>query len=626
MKNIYYLSILLLAAMGSCKKFLDTKPTDSYTPVNYYNTEAQMRTALTTGYGNLINPQLYGQVLNFNFAASNDELLSNRTADGDARGLRFNFDATLVYSSNIWRFVYVGISNMNQLIDNIDKPSMNEDSRKNIKGQALFLRGFYYFLITSYFGDAPLILHLPGLSDVNIPAAKQADIYVQIEKDLKEAETLLAGPATAAKLGYNEIATQSAAQALLARVYLYWAGYPQNNTAKYNDVITYADKLINSGLHSLNPDYRQVFINLMQDKYDVKENIWEIGSYTASVGTIVRSGNDIGNFVGVGTAGWIASDSTSFSATGWVYTTKNLYDAYGTDPANPNTSFDVRRDWNCAAYSWSGNTPKRLKLARPNPWQFYSGKFNREFAPAIARLNGIYGINWPVIRYADILLMKAEAENYVNGPTAAAYDAINQVRRRGYGNLAGNVVKSISVTNGGSGYLAATPPVVTITGGGGSGATATAVVSATGEVTGIVITNKVNFTAATYYTSAPTITIAAPGTGTTATAVATITATNDADLTPGLGKAGFQLAIRDERLKELNAEALRRFDLIRWGNYAGDIKVYADWAEANGCNISATGNPNGLQGLRNITTKHNLLPISVYDLNLDRALIQNPGW
>ncbi len=75
--------------------------------------------------------------------------MSNRTADGDARGLRYNYDASLVHIGNIWRYAYLGINSANNLLENIGKPEMDEARRGIIKGQALFLRGFLYFILTS---------------------------------------------------------------------------------------------------------------------------------------------------------------------------------------------------------------------------------------------------------------------------------------------------------------------------------------------------------------------------------------------------------------------------------------------------------------------------------------------
>ncbi|RZJ64757.1 MAG: RagB/SusD family nutrient uptake outer membrane protein, partial [Flavobacterium sp.] len=249
-----------------------------------------------------------------------------------------------------------------------------------------------------------------------------------------------------------------------------------------------------------------------------------------------------------------------------------------------------------------------------------------EYAPAEMRNTGTYNANWPVIRYADVLLIKAEAENQVNGPNAAAYDAINQVRKRGYGTIYGNIVKNITVVNGGSGYSAANPPLVTISGGGGVGATATAVVSTAGVVTGIKLTSRGNLTTAgPYFTSVPTVTISAPTTGVTAAATATITNGSEHLLTPGLNKADFQLALRDERMREMCFEASRKYDLVRWGNFAGDLQAFGNYAAANGV-TAGNGNINGYQGLITVTPRYSLMPKPTYELNLNKALKQNPGY
>lgn len=625
--KLKYIGALLIASCltTSCKKFLDTQPTDFYSPTNYYNTADQLQVALNGIYSNMMYERMYGQVLHFNFVSTTDETLPDRSPSGEARGLYYQYDAGHAYVADVWRWPYLGINNSNTLLENINKPVMDETQRKYIKGQALFLRAYNYFLLTTNFGDVPLILKQPSVTDVTIAATPQAGVYAQIEADLKEAETLLQGR-TLASMGYNDQVSITAVQAMLARVYLYWAGYPVNDSSKYKDAITYADKVINSGQHSLNPDYKQVFINLSQDKYDLKESILEWGSAGAAAGVINKTGNDIGNFNGIAST-YVTFDPTSYGSAGWVKITKKLFDAYEVEPTSTlanKESIDTRRDWNCPDFAWTATSTARTKTARPNPWQMNTGKFRREYCPDFVRANGSYNINWPVIRYADVLLIKAEAENQVNGPTTAAYDAINQVRKRAYGTLFGNVVKYIRVVNGGTGYSAATPPTVTIAGGGGSGATATAVVSTGGVVTGIKLVTRGNLTAAgPYFTSAPTVTIAAPTTGTTATAVAVITNGNEHLLTPGLDKAGFQQAIRDERMREMCFEASRKPDLIRWGNFLSDLQAFASYAQSNGV---VAGNNNGYLGLLNVSQRNVLMPKPTYEINLNKALVQNPGY
>jgi len=634
MKHKYILAFLFVMGLSSsCKKFLDTEPTDFYSPVNFYSTADQLQVALNGVYSTMMLERMYGQVHHFNFVSTTDEMLPDRATSNETRGLYYTYDAGHSYVQDCWQYPYIAINNANVLIDNITKPSMDERQRGYIKGQALFLRAYNYFLLTIQFGEVPLVLHQPSISEVNIPAASQPAIYTQIVADLKEAETLMQGR-TAASLGYNDQVTITAVQAMLARVYLYWAGYPVNDSSKYADAITYADKVIASGQHALNPDYKQIFINLFQDKYDLKEDILEWGSAGAAAGVTNKTGNDIGNFNGIISAILLINgtfEQNSYSAAGWVRITKKLFDSYEVEPSSTlvnKASLDTRRDWNCPDYIWTTNASAgtRVRTDRSAPWQMNTGKFRREYAPAEMRNTGTYNANWPVIRYADVLLIKAEAENHVNGPNAAAYDAINQVRKRGYGTMYGNIVKNITVVNGGSGYSAANPPVVTISGGGGAGATATAVVSTAGVVTGIKLTSRGNLTTAgPYFTAAPTVTISAPTTGITATATATITNGSEHLLTPGLNKADFQLALRDERMREMCFEASRKYDLVRWGNFAGDLQAFGNYAVANGV-TAGNGNINGYQGLITVTPRYSLMPKPTYELNLNKALKQNPGY
>ncbi len=628
MNRNYSFLFLLLAGFGlvsggsSCKKFLDTKPSDYYTPVNYYNTQAELQQALNGCYGLLSHQNIWGQYLNYEFGSATDELISNQNnANAANRAATYTYDATNSYIAGTWQYLYLLINDANNLLDNVDNPAMDATQRSHIKGQALFLRAYCYFLLTTNWGNVPLILHQPGIDDVNVPATAQKDVYNRVVADMQQADTLLATQ-TEASLGYNDLVTQDAVEAMLARVFLYMAGNPLNDVARYNDVLTYTNKLINSGAHALNPDYRQVFINLAQDKYDIKESIWEAGSYGAAAGATNAKSNDYGNFVGV-QSNYIATDTNSYLAAAWTCVTQKLFDNYGVAPnssGTPKASFDIRRDWNCANYKWSG-TP-RVKTTLTNPWLMFPGKIRREYCPWTVRSGASYNINIPLMRYSDVLLMQAEAENFVqHGPDATAYAAINQVRRRGYGILYGNIVKSITLSSGGSGYTSA--PTVTITGGGGTGATATAIVSG-GVVTGITLTSRGTLsTAGPYYTSAPTVTITGGG-GTGATATAAITTSTDADLTPGLSQADFQQALEDERMRELCFEFVRKADLIRWGIFVSTMNNFAGYAITNGTNTA----PGAFlaQIYQSVAPKHVLQPIPSYELSLDHALVQNPGW
>jgi hypothetical protein len=224
-----------------------------------------------------------------------------------------------------------------------------------------------------------------------------------------------------------------------------------------------------------------------------------------------------------------------------------------------------------------------------------------------------------VLRFSDVLLMFAEAENEINnGPTQAAIDAVNLVRRRGYGKkIYGEGVKTITVNAQGTGYTSTT--TVTISGGGGSGATAVPTITS-GKVTAITITDI-----GQKYTSAPTVTITGAGTG--ATATATISSPNDADLTAAdiASKDSFLKFLQTERSRELCFEALRKMDLIRWNIFIPTMKALSDDITANApaaFKYAAMTGANAVAG----GSKYLLFPIPTYELSLNPLLTQNPEW
>lgn len=642
-----FIGIVMMGPIVSCKNYLDTKPTDFYSTINYYETEAQLQTALNAIYSTMMNPGLFAQVTHFNFTSTTDEMLTNRTQSGDNRGLFYaNRLPGHRYVSDIWKFAYIAINHANNLIDNIDKPVMDETNRGYIKGQALFLRAYNYFLLTTNYGEVPLLIHSLGLDETNIPAASIVQVYQQIETDLKEAEILLSGR-TVAQLGYNDVVTLTAVQAMLAKVYLYWASpYPMHDQRKYEEAVVYADKVIGAGIHDLNPDYEQVFVNLFQDVYDVRENILEWGSVGAASGVTNKTGNDIGNFVGITAPTWnTIYPNVSFTAVAWVWATRKLFDSYEVLPSSQlvrKASLDIRRDWNCADFSYSyshvNGVETRLRTPVNNLWQLRTGKFRREYASQEWRAQGTYGTNWPVIRYADVLLIKAEALLMKSSPDEAGAKALlEQVRQRGYGTRYGNIVKDITITDGGTGYLPDAPPVVTISGGGGEGAVATAVVSEDGVVTGIRLLKRGTLTSAgSYYSTAPTVTIAPSPDGSNAMAVATITDGSEHlldvakinemrnsiwwDAYPN--EPELMTILRAERMRELCFEASRSYDIARWGRFYNHLEDFRVTALNNG----GTGNANGMASLLGVEAKHQLLPKPTYEMNLNRELTQNPGY
>lgn len=613
MKKIIVLFISL--SFFGCKDFLENTPTDFISPENYYNTDKELNSALTGVYEVMGDAYLYGKWYQMQVAVGTDETyMTGVQPSGELN--TYQHSPSNTYSRYLWRYLYFGIERANNLIANINKPKMDETKRNHILGEAMFLRAYYYFVLVSHYGDVPLqLVPNPSTKDVSIARTASKIVYDQIVSDMKKAEELLQTQ-TATSLGYGGRVSLSTVRGILARVFLQMAGYPLKDESKYAEAIIYANKVIDSHEHALNPSFQQIFINYAQDKYDVKETIWEVEFWGNRTGNAFVETGNLGNI-----SGPLARDPEIGVSTSAIKTTGVLFKAYEVDDNSTTTlkySPDLRRDWTCVQYGYGTATsnPGRVKTLNTNIYNMDLGKWRREYETLLPKHSTFTPQNFPLLRYADVLLMLAEAENEVNGPTSIAINTVNDVRRRGYGKLLiGQTLKTITVANGGTGYTAV--PTVTVTGGGGTEATATAVISG-GKVTKIVISNY-----GKNFTSAPAVTITG-GSGTGATGLATITTVNDADLKASqtASKIEFRKALQKERMLELGGEFLRRQDLIRWGLLVANLKDNsADIIQNAIANRKYTS-----QAGDNVTERDVLLPIPEYDISLNKLLIQNPGW
>jgi hypothetical protein len=600
MKSKYItLLVITLLSVSSCEKFLDTKPLDVLAPENYYTTEDHLRYGLAGVYDILGKAPLYAYSMTVKYATEADEgyYMRNTQATGPQV---YNFTSSDPEVLALWTTLYSGIGRANALLENVNKPEMDEKRRGNIKGEALFLRAYYYFLLVSNFGDVPLLLKTSSsILDNNVKRSSADEVYEQITKDMIEAEALVP-TATEAVIGGH--ISKSAVRGILARIYLYWAGYPVKNTSKYKDARDWAKKVMDdteSG-HRLNPSFSQVFVNYAQDKYDIKESIWEV-EFT-SKGNGGEQGQ-IGAWIGI-----TSSNTAIGTAYGFIAATDRLYRSY--QPG------DLRKDRSLAAFSYTAAGTKTYYDQTVTGYSRGIGKWRREEEVYMPKSNQSTPQNFALLRYSDVLLMFAEAENELNtSPSQAAIDAVNLVRKRAWS----TGIKTITLTSGGSGYT--TAPTVTFNGGNGSGAAATATVSG-GIVTAIIL-NPDPITGTTVgqgYTTAPTITITGGG-GTGATAQTSIYSITEANI-PQLDKVNFLKLIQAERSRELCFEGMRKYDLIRWDIFISTLKDVA-------AEITA-GAPANLKyatlSFNNAQPRNQFFPIPVTEMGLNTLLTQNPGW
>lgn len=620
MKKSYFLLALFVLCFGSCTDYLETVPTDSLSPLNYYQTEDQLNSARSSIYETLPSGNMYGTILPFQISNDADVGFSNRTTLLGTYNYTYSSgDAVL---RNFWTNLWAGVNKCNVVLANVDKnPGISQQFRDRLRGESLFLRGHYMFMLVQYFGSMPIKLEpTADINNVDIPRATLKENYDQILKDMQAAELLVPSIVEA---GNGGVVTKSAVRGLLARVNLTMAGEPLKDKTRYAEASKWAKMVMDSG-HDLNPSYPQIFQNLAGDKYDIKESIWEVEFQGNRMGLYINTASH-GERNGVTCP---ALNPTGRSDA-FMSITAKYYNSY--EPGDDRLWYNVQ----LFTYPNSATSPigkKNLSslpinegaknLLRPAKWR-------REYETYFPKATGTTPINNTILRYADVLLMYAEAQNEINGgPTPEAIDKVNQVRRRGWS----KGVKAITITNGGSGYT--TAPTVTFSGGGSTNAKGTyvsvagqasgkAIISG-GKVTGITLNRDsagIKFYEDGIYNSAPTITFSGGG-GSGAAASATIWVPSDANLKPAqtASKAAFLAMLQDERMRELGFENQRKPDLLRWGIF---LQVMADMG-----NQLQVSNPGTVipQWYSNASAKDVLMAIPSTEITANIAMTQNPGW
>lgn len=431
MKKLFMICFISLSIVfGGCKKTLDTKPQDFLSPETFFTKAADATAALDAAWRVLQNSYMYGGYYQYRMMTS-DDCITNLSAAFPAN---LGVDATSAYFSNRWNNMYQAIQYLNVLLVNLPRVPMDDTQKGVIKGEALFLRSFLYYELVKDWGAVPMrITPTAGPNDVSLAATPVKDIYAQVIKDLTEAEGLV--PTTASDMyGGPGYAAKTTVEAMLARVCLSMAGAPVNDVSQYAAAKNWAQKVVDSHEHSLNPDFTQIFKNYAQGVVDKRESLWEI-DFNYGPGTTATAGM-------VGYLDGIKNGTVAFgSAAGQFTITKPLFLAYGAITAGNTTTKDLRRDWTCTPFQWKGNASSadleanKTYYTTSQIYARYFAKFRLYYCTLPFAIGGQSPINWPMIRYSDVLLMLAEAENYVNGPTALAYSCINQVRERAWGKM-----------------------------------------------------------------------------------------------------------------------------------------------------------------------------------------------
>lgn len=422
LRYIYYVPFLAatLFVMG-CD--LEEKILDTPVASNYINDRSDVEPVLRGIYAAAFDPS-HRVHLGYLVWPLEDGLWGN---NANIQGVSFK---SVAYNSGfnsvgiVWRNWYWGIVYANNLMRDVANADLDSDYRDEVIGECLFMRAYLHFCLTRTYGEVPLRNEpVDGASEMNLPPASYEEIYTQIFEDLKAAEALLpAYSERSAAVRFH--ANKGAAQGILAEAALTYASI-SGNPEHYRLAIEYCDKVINSGEYVLMPDFG--------DLWDISK---ELDSYDEVIFRCVNVGDDQSH--GVGYPTWFNPNNllgTSWdgrSGNEWLKVQPWFYDIYNKDEYvgdyRVEKSFHTRYQHQatgreCFTYPLLPTTadyvaprtaPYIAKYQDPNGYSFWG-----------------HGTDLYLLRMGEIYLIKAEAENELNGgPTTAAYDAFNAVRER----------------------------------------------------------------------------------------------------------------------------------------------------------------------------------------------------
>lgn len=596
---------LLTAALPACS-FLDTDP-QIIPDDGYYNSEQKLIYGLAGVYGVLNSEALYGNYYSLQIANADDLCYFNNYNNSESRPDRYNHSAGTATIYDTWSKLYEGIKNANRYIEAVEKTEIDPGKLSVDIGlyiaEARFLRAYYHFLLAQAWGDVPLRVKAttsPNPNDVQMAATPQEQVLKWCADEIEATIPNLYEPID----NTPSRVSQTVAQGILARVYLFMAGESVkqidglDKKEMYRRAAYWANEVIASHKHDLNESYEEIFINMIRDQYDTQfhESMWEAEFLGDRTSATDWTNGRIGDLIG------LRSQSRTTNYSEWAcnysygyyngsYTLWQLYwenDRTADETASA-TVIDKRLTWNLPGYNYRGMNNQKISYKNKagetvtrylqqtqsmfkTPWVYNNnfampdiegldqtiedafdpadlvydptvmcavrnaGKWRREtvYEKQMSAKSLYTTINFPILRYADVLLMYAEAINeYAGAPDEQAKDAIREIRKR-----AG--VKTDE--------------------------------SLLGD-----------------YRS-------------------------------------FRDLVRNERGRELAFEGLRKWDLIRWGTFVEKMHNAGtnQPTENKYRNVSYTNYASA--NYANVTARHIYLPIPTKELAVNHALRQNPLW
>lgn len=552
--------------LSSCH-FLDVEP-KIICSETFYTSAKEAQYGLAGVYGAMNHEHFYGNYYSLMMANIDDLCYFNRPTTSNYTNY-YSHDASASEIYAAWVRIYAGIRNANEFMEAISESEYDPDDI--MFSEARFLRAYYHFILAQGWGDVPLRTSAVKTNDeCNCKATKQTDILNWVISEMEECIKTI--PASFRE-GPSRL-TKTSMQGIYARVNLFMAGKSVDTADKapyWKNALDATEEVITSEAHHLNPSYSKVFINMIANSYDreYNESMWEV-EFNGDRSTPDKWSNGrIGDVIGLQSS---ASSGYSDFKCNYSYGMYNgslkLWDLYWTidrtDEENtlPNIT-DSRQAWNMPPYNYAGSdkyapyggdgsrTTSRASIDK-TPYAYNSiptttdplscagsrncGKWRREVEyEGVSDAKRLYTtINFPLLRYSDVLLMNVEASlEYYGEVRSEAYDRLKLVRNRA----------------------------------------------------GIATRTKDEY---------------------------------DVE--------SFRTLVHNERGRELCFEALRKFDLIRWGEFVDTMHEYSMWVTDDRWVKDEARTQYASTMAASVQAKHILFPIPTIELGVNKLLKQNQLW
>ena len=410
-KILFPIAAVIIVAGTSCNKdYLDVKPTSSITAGNFYQSQQDIQQAVTGVYSSLGD----WPVDIYLFLS---EIRSNNFYAVFADGQRDYFDLNNYQETaqdgtlhDTWQSLYVMVNRANGVLENIDHVNFDQPALKTqYKAEVRFLRAYAYFQLVRLWGRVPLVDKVISPSEgIQIKQSEPADVYKFITTEMNAVKDSLPGNYTAA--GDVGRVTSWAVKGVLAKVYLTMAGYPLKQTAMMNNAKALLEDIISHEGSTPKLTLTSNYADLFGYKNDNLHNMLEVQYISGGLG----EGSTFPSQV-LGNVNTSLVNVTILNSASRLTISQDLLTSYDSTDKRFNVTFDT-------SYMTNDNPSKHSNVP------FYK-KFVDFGLTTLTSYND-WPENFPLLRYADVLLMEAEILNDQSGPAPQAVSILNRIRSR----------------------------------------------------------------------------------------------------------------------------------------------------------------------------------------------------